>query len=418
MKPLRLAIAAATAATLTLLGATSRVNAQAFNNIEVNQEDFVLVAAPGGSLLGRPQFMIIEQKSDARACWSESGSNPVQVEPLLLNFDFSGICGRGTDSNGYSVRAGDGDAGGRFNLEMQEEENGEFLLVAKPSSFPTNPYRNTPPMKLGRTFGQAGNGFTKIFLNPGWRLTRRTLPDGRALGHIYLTHDATLASLVEQNGGPVLDTPPVVTNPTPTPPPTNTIAFRDVNNDVYASQISRAVDIGFIAGFQDGTFRPRTPLTREQLVSMVLEALDAQANISVALPSQVTGNPFVDVASTRWSAAKIQFASQNGIVSGYEDGSFRPAQEVTRAEMMAVLRRAAEYRKRVLGQGTALTPTQQAFNFSDTQGHWAAPVISSLSAYCGIATPVNESGSAFVPNSDALRNYAATAVVRLVDCAN
>ncbi|MGD1856692.1 MAG: DUF3747 domain-containing protein [Leptolyngbyaceae cyanobacterium] len=415
MKRLRLAMAAATAATLTFFGATTRVDAQAFGNVEVDSEDFVLVAAPGGGLLGRPQFMIIEQKSDAQQCWSESGENPVQIEPLLLNFDFSGICGRATDSNGYSIRAGDGDVGSRFNLEIrEEEESGEYTLIARPSSFPTNPYREAPPMNLGRTFGQAENGFTKIFLNPGWRLTRRTL-EGRTLGHIYLTHDSTLAALVEQNGGPAIDTPPVVTDPTP---PTDTIAFRDVNNDVYASEITRAVEIGFIAGFQDGTFRPRTALTREQLVSMVIEALDAQDNISIALPSQVTTNPFTDVASNRWSAAKIQFASQSGIVSGYPEGDFRPAQEVTRAEMMAVVRRAAEYRKRVLGQGTALTPTQAAFSFTDTEGHWANDVISSLSAYCGIATPVNESGTAFVPNSDALRNYAAAAVVRLVDCSN
>ncbi|MEA5462163.1 DUF3747 domain-containing protein [Leptothoe sp. PORK10 BA2] len=413
MKPLRLAIAAVTAATLTIFGATTRVDAQSFDSVEADQAAFVLVAAPGGGLLGRPEFMIIEQKSNAQRCWSESGAQPTQIEPLLLNFDFSGICGRSTDSNGYSIRAGDGDAGRRFNLAITEKD-GEYLLVATPSSFPTNPYRNSPPLTLGRTFGKASNGFTKIFLNPGWRLTRRAF-EGRTLGHLYLTNDATLAALVEQGGGPVVTEPPV-TPPVVTPP--TTVTFRDVTSDVYAAQISRAVEIGFIAGFEDGTFRPREALTREQLVSMVIEALDAEENISIALPSAVTTNPFTDVASNRWSAAKIQFASQSGIVSGYPEGDFRPAQKVTRAEMMAVVRRAAEYRKRVLGQGTALTPTQSAFTFSDTQGHWAADVISSLSAYCGIATPVNESGSAFVPNSDALRNYSATAVVRLVDCAN
>ena len=177
MKPLRLAIAAATAATLTFFGTTTRVNAQAFDNLEVNQDDFVLVAAPGGGLLGRPQLMIIEQKSDARQCWSESGANPTQIEPLLLNFDFSGICGRATDSNGYSIRAGDGDANRNFNLELKEED-GEYLLVGSPSTFPTNPYRNGPSINIGRTFGEASNGFTKVFLNPGWRLTRRAF-DGR-----------------------------------------------------------------------------------------------------------------------------------------------------------------------------------------------------------------------------------------------
>ncbi|EKV02875.1 Protein of unknown function (DUF3747),S-layer domain containing protein [Leptolyngbya sp. PCC 7375] len=413
MNPLRLAIAAATAATLTILGATTRVDAQSFGNVEVDQEDFVLVAAPGGGLLGRPQFMIIEQRTDERQCWSESGSQPTQIEPLLLNFDFSGICGRSTDSNGYSIRTSDGEAGSRFNMEIREAD-GEYILVGRPSSFPTNPYRNADPINLGRTFGQAENGFTKVFLNPGWRLTRRTL-EGRQLGHLYLTNDASLASLVE-GGGPIVTDPGTPTTPDPDTP--TEVAFRDVTNDVYASQINRAVEIGFIAGFQDGTFRPRNALTREQLVSMVIEALDAQDNISIALPSQVTSSPFSDVPQDRWSAAKIQFASQSGIVSGDPEGTFRPSDEVTRAEMMAVLRRAAEYRKRTLGQGTALTPTQQAFAFSDTEGHWAGSVISNLSAYCGIASPVNESGTAFAPNTDALRNYAATAVVRLVDCTN
>ena len=148
MKPLRLAMAAATAATLTFFGATTRVDAQAFGNDEVIQENFVLVAAPGGGLLGRPQFMIIEQKSNAQQCWSESGSNPVQIEPLLLNFDFSGICGRATDSNGYSIRAGDGDAGSRFNLEIKEED-GEYILIGRPSSFPTNPYPRSPTHESG-----------------------------------------------------------------------------------------------------------------------------------------------------------------------------------------------------------------------------------------------------------------------------
>lgn len=413
MKPLRLAIAAATAATLTVFGATTRVDAQTFDSVEVNQEDFVLVSAPGGGLLGRPQFMIIEQKTDERLCWSESGTEPTQIEPLLLDFDFSGICGRSTDSNGYSIRAGDGDAGSNFNLEIREED-GEYTLIGRPSSFPSNPYRNSPPLNLGRTFGQASNGFTKIFLNPGWRLTRRSL-DGRVLGHIYLTNDLPLATLVEQSGGPVATEPPETPS---TPEEPTTITFRDVANDVYVTEIGRAVEIGFIAGFEDGTFRPQTAVTREQLVSMVIEALDAQDNISIALPSQVTSPPFTDVARDRWSAAKIQFASQSGIVSGYPEGDFRPAQEVTRAEMMAVLRRAAEYRKRVLGQGTALTPTQAVFNFSDTEGHWAADVISSLSGYCGIASPVNERGRNFRPDRDALRNYAATAVVRLVDCSD
>ncbi len=412
MKSLRSQVAALSVVAVTALGVANGALAQSFGNVEVEQDDFVLVAAPGGGLLGRPQLMIIEQQRDDQACWSESGSSPTQIEPLLLNFDFSGICGRSTDSNGYSIWTAEGEAGRNFSFDIQEED-GEQILYAVPSRFSTNPYRETDPFPIGRTFGVAENGFTKIVLNPGWRLTKRTYED-RTLGHVYLTSDSTLASIVEANGGPIAVDPGPGTDPTPTPG----TSFSDVSGDTYAQQIARAVEVGFIAGFEDNTFRPRTPLTREQLVSMVLEALDAQDNLSIALPNQVTTTSFGDVPSNRWSAAKIQFASQSGIVTGYPDGTFRPTQAVTRAEMIAVLRRAAEYRKTLLNESTTLDPTQSALSFSDTSGHWAQDVISDLSAYCGIATPLNESGSAFYPNEQALRNYAATAVVRLVDCPN
>ena len=54
--------------------------------------------------------------------------------------------------------------------------------------------------------------------------------------------------------------------------------------------------------------------------------------------------------------------------------------------------------------------------FNDTDGHWAKDVISDLSGFCGVATPLNEVGSSFYPNQAAKRNYAAAAMVRLLDC--
>jgi len=76
------------------------------------------------------------------------------------------------------------------------------------------------------------------------------------------------------------------------------------------------------------------------------------------------------------------------------------------------MRRAAEYKNQV----TQLVSNQPGRTFSDTQGHWANSLISNMSEYCGIATPLNESGNAFFPNQTAQRNYAAAAMVRLLDC--
>jgi hypothetical protein len=39
-----------------------------------------------------------------------------------------------------------------------------------------------------------------------------------------------------------------------------------------------------------------------------------------------------------------------------------------------------------------------------------------MSGFCGVASPLNEQGSSFVPNDPARRNYAAAAIVRTLDC--
>lgn len=393
-------------ATFGIALSASPATAQTFGQAELNQDRFISVAAPGGRLTG-PQLLIIEQITDARPCWSTSGTRPTTVEPLLLNFDFSGICGRSTDSNGYSIRVNNQDLGSIYRLQLRESGS-ELLLLGVPRDGST-------PIRIGRTNGISPNGFTKIELNPGWRLTRRTF-QGQTLGHNYLTNDAPLAQVLAESGGPIASPPstPPTTPPT-TPPPSTAPAFPDISGDVYASAIRRAAEIGFIAGFEDGTFRPRQAVTREQAVSMVIDALQTRVpNMNV--PTSVGSNPFPDVAAGRWSAPKIAFAQQTGIVTGDVGGTFRPAASVSRAELMAIVRRAAEYERRQTGRNPELPVTQQARTFSDTQGHWAQSLISNMSSFCGVATPLNESGTAFAPNSPALRNYASAAFVRMLDC--
>ncbi|NJO40481.1 MAG: DUF3747 domain-containing protein [Cyanobacteria bacterium CRU_2_1] len=386
------AITAATA--IFTLFVNHSLTAATFGQQEVDQSRFIAIAAPrsGGTA---HQLLILEQISDDRPCWSESGNNPIIVDPLLINFDFTGICGRSTDSNGFSIRVNGEDLALVYSLRVVDRDN-DLVLVAASSD------RDQPEVEVGRAYGMTA-GFARIILNPGWRFTKRTFGD-QILGHVYLTYEGSF--------------PPgsVAMPPTPTPPPT-TYAFRDISTDIYAEEIQQAVQIGFISGFaEDNTFRPQDSLTREQLVSMVLESLRRLPDVTLNIPTTATGNPYSDVEAGRWSAAKIQFARDNNIVSGYEDGTFRPTQPVTRAEMMAILRRASEYGRRLRGFSPDLQPSQQPIAFSDTSGHWAESLISQMSAYCGIATPQNETGTAFAPNNSALRNYAAAATLRMYNC--
>ncbi|MEM9002354.1 MAG: DUF3747 domain-containing protein [Cyanobacteria bacterium P01_F01_bin.86] len=388
------------AATIGFFGTTGRAWAQ-FTAQEVDQSDFLAAAEQTSSRFLPYQLYLIRQISDARPCYQVNGSSPGEVTPLWTTFDFSGICGRSSDSNGYSIRVDSEDLGAAYKLNIQE--SGEELVLIGRGSAGT--------MVIGRTGGISSTGFTEIELEPGWRITQRVFQGG-TLGHYYFTNDATLAELTSDE--------PVVVNPPTTTPPLDTsepAPFPDVVGDIYVTEIARAVEIGFVSGFQDGTFKPLRPVTREEAVSMVVEALRAQLPDGTQLPVvQLTSAPYPDVPTDRWSAEKIALLKDIGIVSGDQFGNFRPSDTITRAELMAMMRRTAESYRNYLGLDPTLEPTEDLFTFSDTNGHWAEDVISRMSGYCGVATPFNEQGTAFQPNSESLRNYTAAAIERLFDC--
>ncbi|WP_013322232.1 DUF3747 domain-containing protein [Gloeothece verrucosa] len=163
----------------TQFPAYNLVSAATFDQQEVDQSSFIAIARPYGN--NKYDLLIIRQIPQQRQCWSESGTKPVTVDPLLLNFDFTGSCERSTDSNGYSVRIDGEDYGLNYLLSI-EQRNGELVLVALNRVDPSK-----PPIVIGRTYGMT-QGLLKIFLNPGWRFTKRTY-QGKVLGHVYLTGD-------------------------------------------------------------------------------------------------------------------------------------------------------------------------------------------------------------------------------------
>ena len=97
---------------------------------ELDANGVVTIASPyqNGE---RHQLLIVEQLSNKRACWSEQKTTTMitLINPLLSEFDFSGICGRATDSNGFSVRMGGQDLNWRYALQMLEKNNN--LLFVK-----------------------------------------------------------------------------------------------------------------------------------------------------------------------------------------------------------------------------------------------------------------------------------------------
>jgi len=197
--------------------------------------------------------------------------------------------------------------------------------------------------------------------------------------------------------------------------PKDASTFKDINNNVYKPEILAAVQLKIVQGFPDGTFRPNQPVTREQAVSMIVDTINLITPVDLNATPTNPVRPFTDVPSDRWSAPKIAWAQWNIAPAGTPTGKFRPTENITRAELVAFLRRAAERIKTNLGRSPALNPTQKPINFSDVSGY-NQQLAMQMSAYCQIASPVNEKGKNFAPNKPAHRDYTTAAIVRTLNC--
>jgi len=107
-------------------------------------------------------------------------------------------------------------------------------------------------------------------------------------------------------------------------------SFSDVSATAwYATAVKTLASIGVINGYTDGTFRPNNNVTRAEFVTMLV-------NLTGATGSDVS---FSDVSAKHWARNAIAAASANGWVNGYTDGTFRPGNNITRAEAVVVMNR-------------------------------------------------------------------------------
>lgn len=112
---------------------------------------------------------------------------------------------------------------------------------------------------------------------------------------------------------------------------TDTVPFSDVPADAwYWTEIAAMAKGGYFIGYEDGSFGGERGITRAELVTLLVRF----AGVKDVKCS------FSDVAEDYWAYAYIATATEAGWIEGYEDGTFRPAQLITRAEVITVLNRA------------------------------------------------------------------------------
>lgn len=124
-------------------------------------------------------------------------------------------------------------------------------------------------------------------------------------------------------------------------PTAEAAGFTDVaDGDWYADAVNWAASEGIVAGYEDQTFRPNDPITREQLAAMLMnyaawkgEDVSARADLS----------SYNDAASvSSWAVETVQWAVAEGLISGMPGNLLEPQGSATRAQVAAILERFLE----------------------------------------------------------------------------
>lgn len=116
----------------------------------------------------------------------------------------------------------------------------------------------------------------------------------------------------------------------------------------------------YIIGYPDGSVRPNGSLTREEVAEIFYRLLTDETIAEI----ETTKNSFSDVEADRWSNTAVSTMAKGGYVVGYEDGTFRPTKEITRAEFVTIVAKFLD---------TELETEASAF--TDAKNHWAEQYI-------------------------------------------
>ena len=175
--------------------------------------------------------------------------------------------------------------------------------------------------------------------------------------------------------------------------------FRDISASTWCYD---AVQFVYVNGLMNGTttttFEPNRTLNRGMWVTMLYRMAGSPA---------ISGTEdFTDVDASTWCYDALLWASRNGIVNGFDDGTFRANAVVTRQQLVAILYRYAQY----MGYDTSASATLEGF--VDASAVWAVEPMQWALAEGVLA---GTSATTLSPNGSANRGQAATFLMRFMN---
>ncbi len=174
------------------------------------------------------------------------------------------------------------------------------------------------------------------------------------------------------------------------------VSLSDIDKHWAKSSIEAAVARGIVSGYDDQTFRPDNSINRAQLAVILANALK--------LNKSADNSTLADEASVpAYAAASVAQVHAAGLMSGYEDGTFRPNASLNRAQLAVII---ANVKGLALTEGAAPT-----FSDADSIPVWAQPAVAAATD-AGLIS--GRSNGSFAPADAATRAEVVTVIMKLI----
>ena len=170
------------------------------------------------------------------------------------------------------------------------------------------------------------------------------------------------------------------------------VSLADINGNWAEASIIKLVALGAIQGYPDGSFKPNNNISRAEFVTVLVKALKL---------APASGKVFNDTLN-HWAKDYIATATANGIINGYSETLVGPDDPITREQMAVMIVQAAKLSK---------NSSVKTFTDSDAISDWAKDAIS-IASENNIITGYAD--NTFKPGNNASRAEAVTLIVRVL----
>ena len=286
----------------------------------------------------RPAFYDYEEAT-------EEGDNEVGIQGAVITV---------TNKNGEAVADGETDEKGTYGFEVPAGTN-TVKVTTLPSKY--TGYGFTTPENGAVTIEFTGNDEVMVDfgINENNRTVTTTTNQTPAPTE---SPEATPSTAPTPKATPGTVPPPtMLPEPSETPAPVITPAPEETPTPV--PELDKTEHYAYIIGYDDGMIKPENNISRQEVATIFFRLLtDASRDYFYA-----GDNTFTDVSQSLWSNIAISTMAKARIVNGYDDATFMPLNNITRAEFATI---AAKF-----DSSSYLGPDM----FTDISGHWAAEYI-------------------------------------------